>query len=289
MKAAREIYRDPDTTKLSRRELARRLYMSHSNLTDYENGHRFPPAEVVQAYERELKLPVGSLVRLWDQARVELLGEMRTRQRRWVPPIQLSPQGAIVAQPVPQELPTRIADFTGRSGELRTLRDLLVGDPGESGMPMGVGQPVVISAIDGMGGIGKSALAVKVAYELKDAGAFSDGQLYVNLRGAKVGVTPLDPLEALGRMLRALGVEPAQVPTEVDEAAARFRSLVAERHLLVVLDNAASSEQVRCLLPASPTCGVLITSRRVLATLEGARRVHLGAAWPYRRLGVHRR
>src|SRR5207244_11456392 len=70
MEAARVSYRDPDTTKLSRRELARRLYMSHSNLTDYENGHRFPPAEVVQAYERELKLPAGSLVRLWEQARL---------------------------------------------------------------------------------------------------------------------------------------------------------------------------------------------------------------------------
>ena len=84
MKAARENYRDPrDPGKLSRRELARRLYMSHSNLTDYENGHRFPPAEVVQAYERELKLLPGSLIDLWEQSRVELLGEMRTRQRRW--------------------------------------------------------------------------------------------------------------------------------------------------------------------------------------------------------------
>src|SRR5436189_6027776 len=80
MKAAREAH------NLSRRELARRLYMSHSNLTDYENGHRFAPAEVVQAYERELKLSPGSLVGPWEQARVEFLGELRTRRRRWVPP-----------------------------------------------------------------------------------------------------------------------------------------------------------------------------------------------------------
>jgi transcriptional regulator with XRE-family HTH domain len=88
MKAARENFRDPKEGKtLSRRELARRLYMSHSNLTDYENGHRLPPGEIVQAYERELKLPPSSLVDLWEQARVELLGKMRTRQRRWVPPV----------------------------------------------------------------------------------------------------------------------------------------------------------------------------------------------------------
>lgn len=88
LKAARESFRDPESsTNLSRRELARRLYMSHSNLADYENGHRFAPAEVVQAYERELGLAPGSLVDLWEQARVQLLGELRTRQRRWVPPV----------------------------------------------------------------------------------------------------------------------------------------------------------------------------------------------------------
>jgi tetratricopeptide (TPR) repeat protein len=277
MKAARENYHDPsDPKKLSRRELARRLFMSHSNLADYENGHRLPPGEVVQAYERELKLPAGSLLDLWEQARVEVVGEMRTRQRRWVPPVRPIPEPATVSQPVPRELPGRIADFTGRCDELATLRDLLVGGRGESGTPpAGVGQPVVISAIDGMGGIGKSALAIEVAHELVDAGAFSDGQLYLNLRGATPGLPPLDPSEALGRMLRGLGLEPAQVPTEAEEAAARFRSLAAERRLLVVLDNAAGSEQVRSLLPASSTCGVLITSRRVLATLEGAHRVHL--------------
>ncbi|HKN50589.1 MAG TPA: tetratricopeptide repeat protein, partial [Actinomycetota bacterium] len=136
-------------------------------------------------------------------------------------------------------------------------------------------RPVVISAIDGMGGIGKSALAIQVAHELAGAGAFSDGQLYVNLRGATVGLPPLDPLDALGRMLRGLGVEPTQIPTETEEAAARFRSLAAGRRLLVVLDNAAGPEQVRPLLPASPTSRVVVTSRRVLATLEGAHPLHL--------------
>ena len=104
MKAARENYRDPrDPKTLSRRELARRLYMSHSNLADYENGHRLGPAEVVQAYERELQLPPGSLVDLWEEARLELLGEMRTRQRRWIPPV-VTTQNA--SQDAPSTPPT---------------------------------------------------------------------------------------------------------------------------------------------------------------------------------------
>jgi tetratricopeptide (TPR) repeat protein len=180
--------------------------------------------------------------------------------------VELAPPAS---QPVPRELPRPVADFTGRAAELATLRALLAGPQ------PGAGRPVVVSAIDGMGGIGKSALAIQVAHELTDSGAFPDGQLYVNLRGATPGLAPLNPLEALGRMLRALGVEPAQVPAEADEAATRFRSLAADRRLLVLLDNAASSEQVRPLLPASPTCEVVVTSRRVLATLEGARPLHL--------------
>jgi tetratricopeptide (TPR) repeat protein len=254
--------------------------MSHSNLADYENGHRLAPAEVVQAYERELRLPPGSLVGLWEQARVELLGEMRTRRRRWVPPVRLTPQRAAVAQLTPRELPCPIADFTGRSEELAILRGLLAGSGNFASPPATAGQSVVIGVIDGMGGIGKSALAIQAAHELVAAGAFADGQLYLNLQGATPGLAPLEPLEALGRMLRALGVEPAQLPSEVEEAATRFRSLATGRKLLLVLDNAASAEQVRPLLPGSPTCGVLITGRHVLATLEGTRCLRLGVLPP---------
>jgi tetratricopeptide (TPR) repeat protein len=181
-------------------------------------------------------------------------------------------QSTTVAQPIPREFPRPIADFTGRRDELATLRGLLGSGPGDSASAV---QPIVISAIDGMGGIGKSALAIVVAHELVDAGGFPDGQLYVNLQGATPGLAPLDPLEGLGQMLRALGVEPAQIPAKAEEAAARFRSLAAGRRLLVLLDNASGPEQVRPLLPASPTCGVLITSRQVLATLEGTRPLHL--------------
>ena len=177
--------------------------------------------------------------------------------------------------PVPRELPRPPADFTGRGSELGTLLDLLaVGAPGDAGTATTrPDRPVVISAIDGMGGIGKSALAIQAANQLADH--FPDGQLYVNLHGATPGLAPMNPLEALGRLLRALGLDSAQIPAEVEEAAARFRSLAAQRRLLVLLDDARDAVQVRPLLPASPTCAVLITSRQALTTVEGIRAVHL--------------
>ena len=177
--------------------------------------------------------------------------------------------------PVPRELPRPSADFTGRGGELATLLGLLaVGGPGDADTATTrLDRPVVISAIDGMGGIGKSALAIQVANQLADH--FPDGQLYLNLHGATPGFAPVNPLEALGRLLRALGLDSAQIPAEVEEAAARFRSLAAQRRLLVLLDDARDAEQVRPLLPASQTCAVLITSRQALTTLEGIRAVHL--------------
>lgn len=171
--------------------------------------------------------------------------------------------------PVPRELPRPAADFTGRDAELATLRTLL-DDPRSDDA-----RPVVISAIDGMGGVGKSALAIHAAQLLVDSGRFPDGQLYVDLQGSTGGQPPLDPLDALGRLLRSLGLSPAAVPTEVAEAASRFRSLAAERRLLVVLDNAHSAQQVRPLLPGSPTCGVIVTSRQPLTMLEGAHALHL--------------
>ncbi|HEY7199236.1 MAG TPA: tetratricopeptide repeat protein [Candidatus Dormibacteraeota bacterium] len=178
-----------------------------------------------------------------------------------------APPPAAADVPAPRELPRPAADFTGRAAELERLRELL-----EPGGPE-AGGPVVVSAIDGMAGIGKSALAIQAGHLL--AGAFPDGQLYVHLRGATPGLAPLEPLDALGRMLRSLGFDPAAIPADVEEASARFRSLAAERRLLVVLDDARGPEQVRPLLPGSLSCAVLVTSRRVLATLDGVRLLHL--------------
>jgi hypothetical protein len=174
---------------------------------------------------------------------------------------------------VPQQLPADIPTFTGRAVELERLLGLLNAAPDPRAGADGGPTPVVICAIDGAGGVGKSVLALHAAHQVAEW--YPDGQLYVNLHGATPGVPALDPAEALGRFLRALGVADHEVPAETEEAAAMFRSLVAARRMLVVLDNAESVAQVRPLLPASGTCAVLVTSRQVMATLDGAAHLHL--------------
>jgi tetratricopeptide (TPR) repeat protein len=171
----------------------------------------------------------------------------------------------------PRELPYSAA-LTGRLGETAALVALLRRGPSGGGEVEPDGR-VVIGTIDGMGGVGKSALAIHVAHQV--AGDYPGGQLYVNLRAAVPGLPPLQPIEALGRMLRSLGLADGAIPDEVEEAAGSFRSIASGRRLLVLLDDACSADQVRDLLPAGPGCGVLITSRRVLATLPGAVRLHL--------------
>jgi Cdc6-like AAA superfamily ATPase len=162
--------------------------------------------------------------------------------------------------PVPRELPAAVADFTGRAAALETLDDLLA-----SGQATERPAPVVISAIAGTAGVGKTALAVNWAHRVADW--FPDGQLYLNLRGYADGATPLRPLDALATLLRSLGTPPGQIPTEEDQAAALYRTRLAERRTLIVLDNARSGEQVRPLLPGAPGCLVLLTSRDRLTSL----------------------
>jgi NB-ARC domain len=130
---------------------------------------------------------------------------------------------------------------------------------------------VVVSAVAGQAGIGKSALAIHVAHQLRDR--FPDGQLYVNLRGAQQ--RPLPATLVLGRFLRALGVDGAAIPWDGEEREALYRAWLADRRVLVVQDNAAGEAQVRPLLPGTPGCGVLVTSRARLAGLEGARLIDL--------------
>ncbi len=177
-------------------------------------------------------------------------------------------ESAVLAPPVvPRQLPPDIADFTGRRAHLERLHEVLEGT--------GEGRPaaMVISAIDGTAGVGKTALAIHWAHQVADR--FIDGQLHVNLRGYGAAQA-LDPLDALQRFLRALGTAPEQVPSDVDEAAAMYRSQLAGRGMLILLDNAASASQVRPLLPGSPGCLALVTSRSRLpglVSLDGARRI----------------
>jgi DNA-binding SARP family transcriptional activator len=174
-----------------------------------------------------------------------------------------------LTSPVPRELPPSVPGFTGRSAELQALTGLL-DRPGQQ-----VPGAVVISAIGGTAGVGKTALAVRWAHQV--AGRFPDGQLYVNLRGYDPG-QPMVAMDALAGCLASLGVPGQDIPPEADQRAARYRSLLAGKRMLIVLDNARSADQVRPLLPGTPACAVVVTSRDTLAGLaarDGATRVDL--------------
>jgi DNA-binding SARP family transcriptional activator len=178
------------------------------------------------------------------------------------------PAAPVRGGPEPAQLPADLASFVGRAAELDRLAELL--DTTGPGVRVGV--------IDGMAGIGKTALAVHVAHRL--AGRFPDGQLFLDLHGFTDGVAAVPPAEALDRMLRALGVPGSQIPPHLDDRAALFRSRLAASRTLVVLDNAATEAQVRPLLPAAPGCLVLITSRRRLPGLDDAYAISLDVLPP---------
>ena len=174
--------------------------------------------------------------------------------------------GGAVSQ-VPRQLPAAVACFTGRTGELAAMQQILdcaVGDaPGA----------VVICAIGGTAGVGKTALALQWAHRI--AGRFGDGQLYVNLRGFGPDSTPAAPAEVIRGFLDALGVPASLIPPSPEAQAGLYRSLLADRQMLILLDNARDEQQVRPLLPASPASLVIVTSRSQLAGLAAADGAHL--------------
>jgi tetratricopeptide (TPR) repeat protein len=170
--------------------------------------------------------------------------------------------GQVFGPPVPRQLPSGVARFSGRTAELDTLAGLVRLAAREAGTA------VVIS---GTAGIGKTTLAVHFAHTVE--AEFPDGQLYVNLRGAGPG-TPAAPEEALRGFLSAFGLGPDRVPQDVNAQAALFRTLLAQRRVLVVLDNARDEQQVRPLLPGGAGCLTVVTSRMQmtgLAAADGAR------------------
>ncbi|MFA3842723.1 AfsR/SARP family transcriptional regulator [Streptomyces aureus] len=177
---------------------------------------------------------------------------------------------------VPAELPHNAAGFVGRTGELARLHALFPPEQ-EQGPP----PAVVISAIGGAAGIGKTALAVHWAHQIRDR--FPDGQLYVNLHGFDHDRPPLEPREALELLLRSLGLAATEIPPHHEAQGRVLRTLLANRRMLVLLDNAASAEQVRPLLPGSPTCCVIVTSRNRLGGLvahDGAHALPLDLLQP---------
>jgi DNA-binding SARP family transcriptional activator len=164
--------------------------------------------------------------------------------------------------PVPRTLPADIGDFTGREEHVDALVSCLRTDPA------GSARAVNIVSIAGMGGAGKTTLAVHAAHHVR--GDYPDGQLYADLRGSTS--VPVPPAAVLGRFLRQLGAEPDALPADDEERGALYRSLLAQRRVLVLLDDARNAAQVRPLLPANP-CAVLVTMRNRLTGLPGA--VHL--------------
>lgn len=164
----------------------------------------------------------------------------------------------------PGQLPPAPGAFVGRDRELADLEQVLADDDGG------------VVVITGMAGVGKTGLAIRYAHQIAER--FGDGQLYLDLRGHAPGPA-LEPTEALGILMRGLGARPSRAWETVAEASAEYRSLLTGRKMLVLLDNAATAEQVRPLLPATPGCLTLVTSRNRLSGLvarEGARRIGVG-------------
>ncbi|WP_168801718.1 ATP-binding protein [Glycomyces buryatensis] len=162
---------------------------------------------------------------------------------------------------VPRELPMALAAFTGREGQLDALF-------------AAVDDGAAVITVHGMAGVGKTSLAVRVAHAL--APRYPDGQLFVDLHGFTHSTGPRPSIESvLTRVLRSLGLSDRPLPADIDELTARYRSAIADRRILLVLDNAASAEQVDALLPGTPGSLILATSRRDLSSLTGAYSVPL--------------
>ncbi|MEV0123218.1 BTAD domain-containing putative transcriptional regulator [Streptomyces sp. NPDC050703] len=167
----------------------------------------------------------------------------------------------------PSQLPATVPDFTGRAAFVRELGDLLADS---------AGAVVAISALAGIGGVGKTTLAVHVAQQARHS--FPDGQLYADLQGS--GARPTEPETALGSFLRALGVEDSAIPDSLEERSALYRSALDGRRMLVLLDNARDAAQVRPLIPSAEGCATLVTSRVRMVDLAGAHLVDLDVMSP---------
>jgi tetratricopeptide (TPR) repeat protein len=253
---------------LSQEELAERSGLSVRAIGNLERGRtRWPYPDSVVRLADALRLRghertqfIAAAGRRLSQAATDPVNPER------VPSGQLSGVGSHPC--VPRQLPAPVRHFVGRVREQQVLNALL----DEAGTGTGA---VVISAIGGTAGVGKTALALQWAHQIADR--FPDGQLYVNLRGYDID-TPLSAADALAGFLRALGVDGRNIPPDEEARAAAYRSLLAHRRMLIVVDNAHRPEQVRPLLPGTAGCAVLVTSRDTLAGLvarDGAVRLEL--------------
>ncbi|MGP3980916.1 tetratricopeptide repeat protein [Streptomyces sp. KR80] len=249
---------------LTQEELADRSGLSVRGIGNLENGRTGRP------YSRSLRLLADALG-LDGSVREELLRAARNHRPPNSEAASVPTNGEVaegegvevapVPPPCPAQLTADTADFSGRAELVTHLRNLLSADDGA----------VPIAALAGAGGLGKTALAVHVAHQLVEN--YPDGQLYVNLRGGSS--EPLEPVDVLLRFLHDLGFDQYALRGGEAELSAMYRTALHGRRLLVVLDDAADSAQVRPLLPGGSGCAVLITTRGRLADLEGSRLINL--------------
>ncbi|MGK5638871.1 AfsR/SARP family transcriptional regulator [Streptomyces sp. URMC 126] len=190
-------------------------------------------------------------------------------------PAAVPPPAAYPAPVPPRSLPHDLPDFTGREGETRWLLSHATRDPD---------RPTPVLAVDGMPGIGKTALAVHAAHRL--APHYPDGQIFLDLHGFTADRAPLTAHTALGVLLRAIGVPDRRLPAGRTDREQLWRALSAGRRLLLLIDNAAASEQVRPLIPGTPGSLVLVTSRPRLSALDGAAHLSLPPPPPGDALGL---
>ncbi|MFG2470512.1 tetratricopeptide repeat protein [Streptomyces canus] len=238
-----------ELSKRGVRALARDAGLSSSSLSRYLSGRTVPPWPAVIALCRLVQRDPRPLRPLWERASNPLPAPPRT-SRQVHPPSP--PAGA--PRPPRNDLPRDVPDFTGREAQLTAVLD-------------GLGDSRVI-AVDGMAGVGKTCLAVHAAHRL--TADYPDAQLYLDLHGFTDGRKPLDPDRALRTLLAALDVPSEKVPQDggVEELAACWRSELAHRRAVVVLDNAADADQVRPLLPGAGHSVALVTSRNRLLGLD---------------------
>ena len=236
-----------DLSGRSLRELERDTGISSSSLSRYFAGQTVPPWDVVLALCKLVRRDPRPLRPIWKQAS-ELPAAPRPRP----------------ARSARNDLPRDVPDFTGRTAELATVLTI-VGDVGAV-------------AIDGMAGVGKTAVAVHAAHLL--APDYPDAQLYLDLHGFTPGHEPVEPGAALRRLLGALELPPGRIPDGTEQRAARWRSELAGRRVVVLLDNAAGAEHVRSLLPGAGGSVVIVTSRNRLVGLDGVPPVSLDVLPP---------
>jgi transcriptional regulator with XRE-family HTH domain len=238
---------------LTYRELATTTGWAHGAIGNYLSGRSLPPTDRFDV-----------LIRLLGATPAEqgVLATARDRVEERRRAASMRPADGVVEGP--RQLPADVAGFTGRIGHLAELDRLLAADRRQPA--------VVIAVVSGTAGVGKTSLAIHWAHRVADR--FPDGQLYVNLRGFDPGGQPMTAAEAVRGFLDALGVPVRRIPADLDAQVGLYRSLLAGRQVLIVLDNAVTAEQVRPLLPGAAGCAVVVTSRDQLHGLVAASAAH---------------